>query len=218
MSERTAGQSLRCGQSVGATSDGLERTTAGMVTPDSRQPDEVEELLRNAQLRDEIEPLLDDSVAWIQSERLPISVENEFLESKLQWERAPIVPISQWFDPPLQLPSPEQLSNDRLSQLLYETINRLFERRIVLDFTDHLSDRQLYRLIYRDILPAQEKKIDRRRSYLHWDCSDTDGDPEIWLRYYATEEERLLWADDFEGPLPPHEDPPYPRELPRAPL
>ena len=189
-----------------------------MLTPESRPPDEVEELLRNARLRDEIEPLLDDSVAWIQSERLPIAVENEFLESMLQWERAPIVPISEWFDPPLELPPPDRLNNDEVHRLLNDTIVRLFEKRIVLDFTDHLSDRQLYRVIYRDILPAQEKKIDRRGSYLHWDCSEMEGDPEIWLRYYATEEERLLWAEDFEGPLPPHEDPPFPRDLPRAPL
>jgi hypothetical protein len=188
------------------------------MLPESRQPDEVEELLRNARLRDEIEPLLDDSVTWIQSERLPISVENEFLESMLQWERAPIVPISEWFEPPLELPPPDRLSDERLCEVLRATIDRLFERRIVLDFTDHLSDRQLYRLIYRDILPAQEKKIDSRGSFLHWDCSDMDGDPTIWLRYYATEEERLLWAEDFEGLMPPHEDPPHPRELPRAPL
>ena len=189
-----------------------------MVAPEHRQPDEVDELLRNARLRDEIEPLLDDSVAWLQSERLPIRVENEFLESMLQWERAPILPISKWFEPEMLLPSPESLNDQHLRETLYETIGRLFVERIVLDFTDHLSDRQLYCLIYRDILPAQEKKIDRRGSYLHWDCSDADGDPEVWLRYYASDEERELWAEDLGRPLPPHEDPPFPRELPRAPM
>jgi len=189
-----------------------------MVAPEHQQPDDVDQLLRNAQLRDEIEPLLDDSIAWLQSERLPVSVENEFLESMLQWERAPILPISQWFEPEIILPSPESLNDQQLREILYETIHRLFRKRIVLDFTDHLSDRELYCLILRDILPAQEKKIDRRGSYLHWDCSDSEGDPEIWLRYYATEEERALWAEDLHDPLPPQEEPPYPRELPRAPM
>jgi hypothetical protein len=73
-------------------------------------------------------------------------------------------------------------------------------------------------LIYRDILPCSEKKIDSMSNYLHWDCADVGGDPSVWLRYYATEEERLAWADDFPDPLPDRESPPYPRQLPRRPL
>jgi hypothetical protein len=96
----------------------------------------------------------------------------------------------------------------------------LFEQRIVLDFTDHLSDRELYCLIYRDILPCREKKIDVPDNYLHWDCADVGGDATTWLRYYATEEERLAWIEDveFDEPLPAAEKPPYPRRLPRRPL
>ena len=43
-------------------------------------------------------------------------------------------------------------------------------------------------------------------------------DPEIWLRYYANEEERQAWAEETQGYPPQIEDPPYPRRLPRAPL
>ena len=39
-------------------------------------------------------------------------------------------------------------------------------------------------------LPSPEKKMDSTQSYLHWDCSDASGDPETWLRYYASDEER----------------------------
>ncbi|HEY2882946.1 MAG TPA: hypothetical protein VGJ15_10940, partial [Pirellulales bacterium] len=92
----------------------------------------------------------------------------------------------------------------------------LFEKRVVLDFTDHLTDRELYSLIWRDILPSPEKKIDNSSSYLHWDCSDASGDAQLWLRYYATEEDRQQWSGDFGNELPPHEDPPYRRNLPRA--
>ena len=70
--------------------------------------------------------------------------------------------------------------------MLWETIRKLFEKRVVLDFTDHLTDRELYCLIWRDILPSPEKKIDNSSSYLHWDCSDASGDAQLWLRYYAT--------------------------------
>jgi hypothetical protein len=180
--------------------------------------DEVEHLLRNAQLRDEMEPYLDEAVLHLNHDEVPTPVENEFLASMLAWEKAPILPISQWFDPEMKLPPPDRLDERELSKLLTETIEKLFDNRIVLDFTDHLSDLELYRLIWRDILPSPEKKIENSSSYLHWDCSDASGDADLWLRYYATPEEREQWADDFGRELPQHEEPPHPRELPRAPF
>ena len=59
--------------------------------------DEVEHLLRNAQLRDELEPYLDEAIMHLNQEEVPTPVENEFLASMLAWERAPILPIYQWF-------------------------------------------------------------------------------------------------------------------------
>jgi len=179
--------------------------------------EEVEELLRNAELRDELEPYYDESISRINVQQLPLTVENEFLASMLAWETAPILPIYRWFDPELRPPRPAVLDDDDLHTILRDVIDKLYEKRIVLDFTDHLSDRQLYCLIYRDILPSREKKIDLGTNYLHWDCSYTDGDPEIWLRYYATEEERRAWAGSYRQPLPPRSKPPYPRRLPQDP-
>jgi len=182
------------------------------------QPDEVEHLLRNAQLRDELEPFFDESIARVNVDEVPTHVENEFLASMLAWEHAPVLPISKWFEPELNLPHPDALSDEQSHESLWEAIHRLFEKRIVLEFTDHLSDRELYRLIYRDILPSPEKKIDSPSNYLHWDCADVGGDPEVWLRYYATLEEREDWIGDFDDPLPERQTPPYPRQLPRRPL
>ncbi len=181
-------------------------------------PEEVEHLLLNARLRDELEPYMDEAIMSVNVAEVPTPVENEFLASMLAWERAPIVPIYQWFSPELRLPPADQLSDRELRDVLWDTIHKLFDARIVLDFTDHLSDRDLYCLIYRDILSSHEKKIDSPHNYLHWDCADVSGDPEIWLRYYATEQERKDWVEDLSEPLPEHEDPPYPRQLPRRPL
>src|SRR5688500_4327443 len=131
-----------------------------MSQPPRPQPEEVEHLLRNAQLRDELEPFLDESLFCLNSDELPTQVENEFLASMLAWERAPVVPISQWFEPELRLPNPSSLNDEELHEVLWDTIQKLYDKHIVLDFTDHLSDRQLYRLIYCDILPSPEKKLD----------------------------------------------------------
>ena len=186
----------------------------------ARRPDsnEVEQLLLNARLKEELEPYLDESVTHIDVRRMSTPVENEFLASMLAWERAPAMPISQWFEPELKLPRPDALDEHQLHQTLWDTIGMLFEKQVILEFTDHLTDRQLYCLIYRDILPSSEKKINLSDSYLHWDCVDAGGDPATWLRYYASEEERRSWAQETDQPLPPSESPPYPRKTPRRPL
>lgn len=178
---------------------------------------DVEQLLRNAHLRDALEPYLDESMAIVDSRTMPTEKENEFLESMLAWERAPILPISQWFSPELQLPAPETLDDDALHQLLWETIERLYEARVVLEFTDHLSDRELYCLLIRDILPSPEKKIDLPKNYLHWHCLDETDDEAIWLSYYASDAERLEWAKDNVMEPPAKKLAPYPRRMPRRP-
>lgn len=186
---------------------------------DSRFPrsDEVEDLLRNAELRDELEPYYDESISRVNIQSLPIRVENEFLASMLAWERAPILPIYRWFEPELRPPRPDMLNDPDLHCILWDVIQKLYDKRIVLGFTDHLSDRELYTLIYRDILPSREKKIDSGTNYLHWDCARGGGDPEIWLRYYATEVERQTWTEAYRQPLPPTAAPPYLRQLPEDP-
>lgn len=189
-----------------------------MFLPESTNSDDVEHLLRNAQLRDELEPLFDESVDRVNPTAMTTRSENEFLESMLEWERAPILPISHWFTPPLILPHPNRLSQHQLAIVLRAAIIKLFEKHIVLDFTDHLSDYQLYAIIFRDILPSHEKKLERRSTYLHWDCANIEENPDIWLRYYASDEERAMWAEENVQPLPLREEPPFRRPLPRAPL
>jgi hypothetical protein len=179
--------------------------------------EEVELLLQNAQLRDELEPYFDESVQVLQARRLPMREENEFLASMLAWERAPVLPISRWFEPELVLPPLEHLTDGEVRRLLWAAIERLYSKRIMLDFTDHLSDRQLYTIIRRDILPSYEKKTDLPRNYLHWHCLDENDQTELWLSYYANADEREMWAEETGLPLPPQIDPPYPRTMPRRP-
>ncbi len=88
--------------------------------------------------------------------------------------------------------------------------------RIVLEFTDHLSDRELYCVIARDILPSYEKKIEEPRNYLHWHCLD-ESESELWLTYYATDEERRAWLMSNDGGLPDRKPLPYPRKMPSRP-
>ncbi|MBN1395584.1 MAG: hypothetical protein JW959_11215 [Pirellulales bacterium] len=186
---------------------------------DSRQPqpDEVEQLLRNAELRDELDRYFDESISRVNVQQFTLAAENEFLAAMLAWEQAPVLPIYRWFDPELRPPRPESLDDRSLHKILWNVIDKLYQKRIVLDFTDHLDDRELYCLIFRDILPAREKKLDWPKNYIHWDCTGANRDPDVWLRYYATEEEREDWAERYDQPLPPAFPPPHARDLPGEP-
>lgn len=177
---------------------------------------EVDLLLRNAQLRDELEPYLDESVDLVSLQHMSLAEENEFLASILAWERAPTLPISQWFEPELKLPNPEHLTDEQVHSILWQTIEQLYDQRVVLDLTDHLSDRQLYCLIARDILPSFEKRIADHRNFLHWHCLE-ENDMDCWLKYYATDVEREQWELETGLELPEREELPFPRKMPRRP-
>jgi hypothetical protein len=183
------------------------------------EPDEVECIIRNGELRDAIEPYLDEAIWEIDFRSLPTAVENRFLESMLAWERAPLVPISRWFEPPLGLQPACTLDDDRLHERLWQTIDTLYDKRIVLDFTDHLSDRDLYVLIRRDILPASVKRVELPDNFVHWDCSAVETEePTTWLTYYATDAEREQWSLEEGRDPPARQVPPHPRALPTAPV
>ena len=176
---------------------------------------DVEQLMLNAQLRSELEPFVDESFDLLDWQRMTTAYENEYLASMLAWERAPVLPVSKWFQPELVIESPEDLDDAHLSERLNEVIARLYDGRIVLECTEHLSDRALYTLIFRDIRPSFEKKVEIPKNYLHWHCIDENEDEEAWLRFYATEDEREEWRLETGGQLPEAEIPPYPRKMPR---
>ena len=182
------------------------------VPPNS--PIEVEQLLLNARLRDQLEPYVDESFNLLDTGRWTTAQENDFLESLLEWERAPIVPISRWFDPELAPPAHETLSDDKLHEQLWRLIDQLAARNVVLECTDHLSDRQLYCLLVRDVLTSGEKLITRRATPLNWRFIDELEHPDVWLRYYASADERAEWEAETGEIPPPSEQPPYSRDLP----
>jgi hypothetical protein len=172
---------------------------------------EVEELLLNAELRNELERYYDESLFVIDTQRMTTHSENEYLRSILAWEQAPVLPISQWFEPELRLPPHDELSERELTAMLEWILAQLSERNILLDYTGHLSDRQLYCLIARDILPEKEKRMSIPNTFLHWQCIDPVVDEENWLRYYAEDEERAQWQAETGLRLPPCEEVPFPR-------
>ncbi|MDR0521343.1 MAG: hypothetical protein LBH00_05765 [Planctomycetaceae bacterium] len=175
---------------------------------------EIEELVRNAELRTELEPYTDESMCNICLRHRSLQHENDFLASMLDWEISPADPIAQWFEPELIMPAPEKLDDDQIAHALKYIVGKFYEKQLVLDFADHLSDRELYTLIYSLILPCREKNLRHRNGYVHWDCSC--GNVETWLRYYASDEEREQYRICSGEALPPKEVAPFYREMPQG--
>lgn len=121
----------------------------------------------------------------------------------------------------VSLPAPVLVSEEHLSDRLWETIYFLATHGCYLENTDHLSDRELYTLLWERLLhePAILFPDDPNYAY-HIDTigSGSEEDQQIYLTYYANEEDRRHWAQNWpEDRLPDHIPRPYDRDrlLPR---
>jgi len=116
----------------------------------------------------------------------------------------------------VQLPPPQALDDATLQTKLWEVIKGMALLGHYLSSTDHLSDRQLYEVLWTEILrePTSVCPNDPTAS-CHIDilggCSEEDL--QLRLKYYADEDERLACAEQFpECIVPPHEPLPYDRD------
>ncbi len=82
-----------------------------------------------------------------------------------------------------------------MTATLWEIIRALLSRNIVPANTDHLSDRELYTLLWNETLREEFGILPTNT--LHRDMTRTgidDGMP-IYLRYDASEEQREMYSD-----------------------
>jgi hypothetical protein len=126
----------------------------------------------------------------------------------------------------LTLPPPEELDDAQITVKLWEVIRGLAFLRVFLLFTDHLSDRELYARLWSDILrvPTALEPEDYDGAW-HIDLTGTGSDSEegiaIYLKYYADDNERRSWQEEWpDDPLPDREQRPFDRDryLPRPPF
>ncbi len=110
----------------------------------------------------------------------------------------------------IELPSPDNLDDEEVSEKLWEVIHGMAKRRHFLCRTDHLSDRELYRELWEKILPDPADDIDPEVTlgacYIDLVNSSGEDSEHIFLRYYADEFERTYWDGCLDGPIPPKEE------------
>lgn len=139
-----------------------------------------------------------------------------FLERALAWERGPQHSHRHWLERQgMFFAAPGTLQGEALATELGRLIDALVLARVFFEHTDHLSDAELYRRLWEEVL--EETCPDAARTpddMCHWDfaAAGTSGEQD-WLIYYADEDERAEWAEAFpDEVLPPHRDPPYRRD------
>jgi hypothetical protein len=146
-----------------------------------------------------------------------LKAEEEFLEHILFMEGAVEQPLlDQLENAGVRLMSPEDMDDAQLHTKLWEVINSMALLGHYLSSTDHLSDRQLYDVLWHKILREPSSICPQNsRASCHIDilggCSEEDL--QLRLKYYMEEEERLDWAAEFpEEAIPPKEPLPYDRD------
>lgn len=160
---------------------------------------------------------LDDSLAFFESEDMPEGLHDQFMDYIKAFEQA------QWFTAfdvlaqgGIVLPNPDDLDDGQLPAKLWEVIRAMAMLRIFLYNTNHLSDRELYGALWHEVLREEGPLLPANSdSACHIDLVDSgsEEDMELYLRYYADEQDRLDWAEDWpDDTLPASETPPFDRD------
>jgi hypothetical protein len=122
----------------------------------------------------------------------------------------------------VSLPPPDELNDSQVSRKLWEIIHKLALLGTFLHNTNHLSDRQLYAELWDEVLREPTVLMPDNPDFSsHIDMIGSGSQEHVllYMKYYATEEERRSWLKDWpEDVLENHEDPPYDRDrlLPQA--
>jgi hypothetical protein len=135
----------------------------------------------------------------------------ERLDSFLDGTEPGDIPLAVLRERGIEMPDDAALNDEEVHRRLGEVIVAMQAIGLVADFTDHLSDRELYRYLG-EALREETILSDDPNSAWHLSPigSGSEEDNEIYLRYYADEEERRRWAADGVT-VPPKEPLPFDR-------
>lgn len=184
--------------------------------------DENEQDERISRLRQELEKLGGNTYTF---DSMPAEMEEEFLRQVLEYESAEPISLFRLLENTgLEIPAPDQIDDDALTNKLKEIVERMASLGAYLMHTDHLTDRELYNYLYFDGLREEAVLFPENPSYaflIDLTGSGSEADNQTYLKYYAGKEHREQWARDWPGDsIPEHEDPPFDRDrnLPQSPF
>jgi len=178
---------------------------------DADRQEQIQDLRRRA------EKFVGGELSFFESEEMSKDLREQFWERVVAFEKAELITS---FDllvlGGMELPAPEELDDSQVTAKLWELIRGLAMLRMFLYNTDHLSDRELYEELWHEVLREENPAMPiNENSACHIDLvsSGSEEDNELYLRYYADEEARHRWAQDWPNDaMPEHEAPSYDRD------
>jgi hypothetical protein len=187
--------------------------------PDDRE--DVDREIRIEKLKYELDQIAGGSMFSGGFGDLPPAIEERFLESARRFEAAELdTTFNRLLQRGVVLEPPSELDEASLSTKLAKLLRVLATMRCFIADTDHLSDRELYTWLWTDGLREEIPNIEEIGGAWHTSPigAANDEDMQVFLKYYATEEERRHWHERFpHDTLPSHEPRPFDRDanLPR---
>lgn len=191
-----------------------------MDNSDDLEPEEREARIES--LKRQAEELTGASATPFKSENCSPEIEEQFWEQMVVYEQADdVLPFDLLVKSGISLPPPDDLDDPSLTTKLWEVIHGLSLLGAYLEHTDHLSDRELYVDLWTDLLRQPTVLLPDNPDFsYHLDLvgSGSEEDNFIYLKYYADEDYRQRWAQQWpQDVMPEHEPLPYDRDrhLPR---
>ncbi len=182
-----------------------------------RKSGDAQQRDRIAALRRKIVEAAGERALWGVSSDCPADVEEQFLQQVLAIEQVGATPLfDQLVQAGVALPPSSELSDPQLDSTLRRVFEVLAGFGVYVTSTDHLSDRDLYDLLWHDTLRQPETTVPENPNITCMiDLTSTGSEEHIqlWLTYYATEEDREAWQADFPSdPLPAKKRRPHDRD------
>ena len=180
--------------------------------PTNDSGNESDELIER--LKAQAAAAADGRMVAYESDGLTPDVQEQFWRNVVAFETAGRTDLTKELNAiGVKLLEPDDLDDVALRKALWSIIEGLGRLRVFLEQTDHLSDRELYTQLLRELLPEEMPALDvDESSAWHIDVLGYDK-PELYLKYYADEETRESWRINFpDDPIPAREDPPYDRD------
>lgn len=143
--------------------------------------------------------------------------EETFWKQVVDYEQAPwTTHFQQLEEAGVSLPHPDSLSDQELTNKLWEVIHKLALLRVFIEQTDHLSDRELYTDLWADSLREDTKSLaasENSGCHIQLLGNGSEEATSLYLKFYADELARKAWLEDFpDESVPPHENPRYKRD------
>ena len=151
---------------------------------------------------------------------LPLDVQESFWRRVVETEEAPTTTLTRELEAlGVPLPAPDSLDDEQTQSALWIVIDALSGLHVYLEQTDHLSDRELYRLLIEELLPEEMDALGDGNWHMPILGGCSEADLQVYMKYYADPKEREDWMREFpDFEMPASAARPYDRDrhLPQA--